>query len=180
MGDSGGLLSGRGQFSVGLGKGDTGGQGPQGPQGPEGPAGPSIVVLDALGAEVGRVLDVINSETLTIPLRVSGHTIMLFANKEGFFRNDQFPLFESSDCSGTPLMRKPTPSLFSTVTVGSPGHTVYLPDPDASFQNILIKSVLKPNGCDLQLPLRTFLVVPAIPLVDLDTLFTPPFEFELQ
>jgi len=138
-----------------------------------------VVVLDALGVEVGRVIDVTN-DTVKIPLRMNGHTFTLFADKEGFFRNDQFPLFESSDCSGTPLMARPTPSLFSTVTVGSPGHTVYLPDPDASFQNILIKSVLKPNGCDLQLPIRTFLVVPAIPLVDLDTLFTPPFDFELQ
>jgi len=163
-------------------QGETGEQGPQGiqgPEGPEGPAGPSIVVLDALGAEVGRVMDVSGNEFARVPLRVSGHTFTLIVTKEGFFRDNGVPVFESSDCSGTPLMPVGTPSVFPTVIVGSPGHTAYLPDPIAIPQNFPVESILRPDGCD---PITTGIdnAVPAIPLVDLDTLFTPPFEFELQ
>ncbi len=60
--------------------------------------------------------------------------------------------------------------------VSGPGHTLYILDPESTPQYFIAKSRFDQYGgpC-ITSDVSVYTAVPAIPLVDLDTLFTPPF-----
>ena len=139
-----------------------------------------LVLYDANDKKVGAVVDVAG---LTIPVvifRANEHVFALEAIRNRLLGR-QGLLFSSTDCSGAPLfdfeaggVQGFDVSLLPTTAIGPPGSTVYIPDPNAVAQSVLTQSFLDQVGeCIADGFMRT--VVPALPIVDLDTQFTPPF-----
>lgn len=92
-------------------QGPTGLQGQQGDPGPEGPDGASLVMKDALGIVLGRVLGRDPSNFLLTRI-VDGRTVAVFANRSALAPSTIAPgtvasttvWYESTDCSGTALV----------------------------------------------------------------------------
>jgi hypothetical protein len=84
------------------------------------------------------------------------------------------PVFASRNCLGPPLiLPRYNPG---TTFVAPPGHTVYIPDTTVPLLVRPMESMLLPDGqCDGSISHPSVSVHPAVPLVNLDRLFTPPF-----
>ena len=85
--------------------------------------------------------------------------------------------FESPDttCSGTPLVFPfdTGNQILPLARIGPPGRTVYIPDPLSTPTLINVGSALIGGSCStLSI---SFTLVPAKALIDLATMFTPPF-----
>jgi len=147
---------------------------------------------DALGKKVGDVIsvrtnldfaqDIINTgvQECTVAFKLAAS---LFALR---IRKDQLAgytplLFESEDCSGTPYIATQYLSahLFPPVAIGPPGSTAYVPDTQSSPQAIMAKSAfgVHPDHPDLCINIQdaSLEAIPALPITDLNTVFTPPF-----
>jgi hypothetical protein len=143
----------------------------------------NLRVFDANKKFVGTVLSVPYGagESATVAIRVRGYIVVFDVDKNGFIADTLGPLlFQSSDCSGTPYVPSTFPAALvqPKAVVGPPGKTVYIPDPNGDpTQRITIQSDstgsgdCKPAQCGD--PCTGF--VPALPLLDLDTVYTPPF-----
>jgi hypothetical protein len=84
--------------------------------------------------------------------------------------------FESTDCSGPPLMNWLGESVLPTV-VTAPRMTVYVPDTSFTAKQVTFNSYLLDvsygGGCGQYT--NSDSLVPAVPVVDLASVFTPPF-----
>jgi hypothetical protein len=94
--------------------------GPMGPAGPTGPAGPgSVRVMDAGGKEVGALYVAQSSSGVsqTYAMRViDNDPVLLPVSPSGFVRSiTSNPLYESTDCTGTPYFRIDVPMTASLV-----------------------------------------------------------------
>ena len=98
--------------------------------------------------------------------------------RDGFESSDDLA-FESTDCSGPPYLissESGGPSLFAAASIAPPGHTLYVEDTGASSRSINVGSTLPSvDGCGAFSPPFAMEAIPALTMVDLDTLFTPPF-----
>ena len=95
--------------------------------------------------------------------------------------------FESPDCSGTPFLYQPPNRLFDWAAVAPPGMTLYLPETEGMAPRTIVPGSFfeAVGGCQTSLtpigfddpsnPPPTAYFVPAAAIVDLLTLFTPPF-----
>lgn len=99
-----------------------------------------------------------------------------------FGRPETYLYWTSTDCSGTIYVEAQSlNALFPVTWIARPGQTLYFPDRQSTPQRITYFSVFSkedPKQRDCIMVTGTLsekLLVPAIPLVDLDTLFTPPF-----
>ncbi len=134
-----------------------------------------LVVVDVNGKLVGEAID------------LPGNPVLAFQNEKLLFEVIVTPAFfsgygggalfyESTDCSGAPLMNL-SPTLLLQTVVNPPGMTVYVPDTSAIAQEVNINSALpdvaQGGGCSTFS--FTSFMVPAVPVVDLGSLFTPPF-----
>lgn len=171
-------------------QGDPGLQGPAGLQGPKGdpgmpgPPGPAAktpAVYDAANNKVGDMISTAALTTVIVTLQIEEHLLALQVDKNSIYGSASgFPQFESTDCTGTLLIgvSSPSHSIFPYVVTGPPGNTIYLPDLNAIPQQFRYRSQLNPEGC---VPADDLLTgVPATALIDLDTLFTPPFTVQKQ
>jgi hypothetical protein len=126
------------------------------------------------------LLDVVRSDSLVIP---GLGTLLPIEGVVG-----SLIFFESRDCSGAPFMSQPPERLFDGAVVAPPGMTLYLPEaPGMVPRTILLGSFLdaldgcqtspgKITGVDDPLdPAVAADLIPAAAVVDLLTLFTPPF-----
>jgi hypothetical protein len=157
-------------------------QGPQGPTGPAGPAGstgpegPGRAVYDANGLRVGDVDQGGHLEALIIST-YDGRVFLLRVSGTGVLTTGGL-YFGTPDCTGPPLMHLSSgPSLgplLTPVHVGPPGWTVYIPDPGAVPQTLGVQSQLNGAVCSPACCVNNN-AVPYLPLVDLSTVFTPPF-----
>ena len=143
----------------------------------KGPSGTGLVLYDANDKKVGDVVDLSSLVYPVVIFRVDEHVFALRVTRSRFI--GESPLwFASTDCSGPPLLEvneeESFDLLLSNPVIGSPGHTVYVPDLNAVVQSVLVKSFLRQVGQCLP-DNATKTVVSAIPIVDLDTQFTPPF-----
>ena len=135
-----------------------------------------LVIVDANGNKVGTVLDSVN-DRYTIVMKYGERIFQLFIENNGddFWYFSLF--FESTDCSGTPFVSNSFRNKILQIgTIAPPNRTVYLPDLDAAPRVITRMSVISALSLGECVPsVYTFLASPALPVVDLDTVFTPPF-----
>jgi hypothetical protein len=87
-------------------------------------------------------------------------------------------VFESDDCSGTPFLSVPDGLLLPNTVVSTPGMTVYVPDQSAPARQVVVRSSISvefgaPGNCS-KVTINVS-ASPAIPLIDLLTVYTPPF-----
>ncbi len=141
-----------------------------------------VVVVDANGRQVGTVVEA-RVRDVTIALSVNGRRVLLDAISSVStqyyppFRGATFVAFESRDCSGPPFLFENSDRLLDAGAVASPGMTLYLPAvPEAAPVTIVSGSSAGVAGCQaVEHPLLERSWVPAVAVVDLLTLFTPPF-----
>jgi hypothetical protein len=137
----------------------------------------TLTVIDTHHKTVGQIGPFPNACTgSAVAYQVGGHIFSVGVDKTGFpkcsFGSNFF--FESTDCSGTPFVQVITSALVETARVDEPGSTVYLPDLDNIQQEFLSRSIQGSFGCSTIDNILN--VAPEIPIIDLDTVFTPPFE----
>lgn len=131
-------------------------------------------VVDANGKLIGTAT---SHDTLGVmAFRIGGQVFSVIVQGDGFEKNGQF-FFESPDttCSGIPLIDVNQNDFLTPVIIAPPGSTVYAPDPQAVAQTITVGSALTAEGSCFSFGGWTASVVPVVALVDLDTVFTPPF-----
>jgi hypothetical protein len=150
------------------------------------------VVVDSLGKELGLVVGfddslrwpvirmTINKFTFFIRVITIGDDI----NHDFGFSAGTHPdgsadslYFESNDCTGTPYLISNNPTRVTPlIAISAPGNTVYRSEgPEIS---ITIDSILRGRQeltCDVDQIPQVIPAFRAIPVANLDTLFTPPF-----
>jgi hypothetical protein len=146
-----------------------------------------VVVVDANGKHVGTVVEA-RVRDVTIALSVNGRRVLLDVISSVSteytpgaplppFRAPSFLAFESRDCSGPPFISENPDRLLDWGAIAPPGLTLYLPAvPGAAPVAIVAGSTASVAGCRVSEYLfldRSY--VPAVAVVDLRTLFTPPF-----
>ena len=158
-----------------------------GPRGPAGPAGPSgskggLKVVDGVGTEIGSVTGlVVNGSQQVLPVVVlqrNGVSVALLVFPDHFEGTGAALSYESLDCTGAPLLTGPFDSLVLPATVEGPSSTVYVPDTSLKPQSVVVQSMSQLSGCvaiPMPGPPTPVLALPAMPLVDLSALFSPPF-----
>jgi hypothetical protein len=150
----------------------------------------AIAVVDANGRQVGTVVGARIAD-VTVALSVNGRHALLdvvSANSTVYpglgallpFQGAEAGLlltFESRDCSGAPFMYEHPDRLLDWGAIASPGLTLYLPAvPGAAPVAIVAGSSASVAGCRVsEHPFLDRSYVPAVAVVDLLTLFTPPF-----
>ncbi|MGZ8916535.1 MAG: hypothetical protein ACXW1Z_25915 [Methylobacter sp.] len=138
-----------------------------------------LTVIDAHHKTVGQIGPFPACAGSAVAYQVGDRKFFVGVDKTGFSKClFEIFVFESSDCSGTPFVQVITTftlsALIETARVDEPGSTVYLPDLDNIQQGFQSHSTQSSSGCfafD-----QTLNVAPEIPIIDLDTVFTPPFE----
>jgi hypothetical protein len=144
-----------------------------------------LEVYDGNGAQIGKLIDVAfgSPGVPRVALAHNGWSFVVLVVRDRFDGNVEGPFFESPDCSGSPFVgdsSTPMPSV--AVHAPGPGLTgfqVYLGDPvvapqDLTMKSRLVKAAPRASGqCEPIDEIRQ--VRPALPLVDLDSLFIPPF-----
>ncbi len=135
-----------------------------------------LVVVDADGKLVGEALDLIYS----VAFKRDGKLFLVRLQDSSTFVGlslGGWVAFHSNNCSGAAFTLY-FPELVPLAIVTAPGMTVYAPDISAIPQEVSWNSRLY----DLSTGLvecepfsSTDLVVPAVPVVNLRSLFTPPF-----
>lgn len=78
--------------------GPAGAQGPQGPQGPMGPSGAGMVIADANGIALGKVVDALNGLVIR---QVGNDKLLVQANANGITQSSISFAHTTPDCSGT-------------------------------------------------------------------------------
>jgi hypothetical protein len=138
------------------------------------------VVVDADGKHVGTVVEA-RLRDVTIALSVNGRRVLLdvispVRTEDSPFRGAALLAFESPDCSGPAFLFEHPDRLADAGAVAPPGLTLYLPAvPGAAPTKITWGSYAGASGCQaLEQPYVAGTFVPAVAVVDLLTLFTPP------
>lgn len=115
----------------------------------------------------------------TVLLKVGEYLVALQVARNYFFADVVY--FDSANCQGTVwLLAHPyshVEPILPQVATGPPGNTVYVPEPNAAPRQVALKSYINNRGGDC-VPMSFVTQRPAIPgqqLIDLDTVFTPPF-----
>ena len=159
----------------------------------------TIAVVDANGKQVGTVVGARIAD-FTIALSVNGRDALLDVVLSDLLvipglgtllpiqGVDRLLMFESRDCSGAPFLYQPPDRLFDWAAVAPPGMTLYLPETEGMAPRTITPGSFVPalGGCltsltpitgvdDPSEPPTTAYFVPAAAIVDLLTLFTPPF-----
>ena len=137
----------------------------------------SLVVVDASGKTVGGVIAADKTE-VTVAFQIGEQFVLIPLKNDGFVIGTLN--YQTSDCSGTAFLDSPsTGAPFPNSAVAPPGKTLYLPDPNAAPETVVVKSIFFTFesfiGCDTEGGGQVSLEIPAKAVVDLNTLFTPPF-----
>ena len=134
-----------------------------------------LAAYDADGKKVGRVLDLaVAPQEALVPVRVNGTTVVLHVGKDAITADRQL-FFASPDCTGTPYIFAEPGILFeSSTTVAAPGWTLYKQQPGAPAQTIIRQSTRRIEDC-LPISAAEISVFPAVPVLDLSTIYSAPF-----
>lgn len=146
-------------------------------------------VYDANGKQVGEFYSSDNPlQYVNIILRLGQVSLPFNVNRAHIWSTlgatSSTIRFESTDCSGTPFMPASGAILLMPFfAISHPGNTVYLGDDSQSLRTtilprserqIVTESAFSPFPCS-SISEGPIDAMPLTPLVDLDTLFTPPF-----
>ncbi len=165
-------------------QGPQGATGSQGPAGPPGPAGGGLTVVDKDGKVVGSVagffFDQSQGYLSYVAGQSGGYMFLVVGSRNGFEGSGQSLWFKSDDCTGDAFLDSDSTSLLPLATIGSPGTTVYVPDPQAAPTSITALSMSQIGlGCSGPQSGPAGLVVRAIQLINLDPpLYTAPFSIK--
>jgi hypothetical protein len=134
---------------------------------------------DANGKKIGRVLDMSGTSRplseAKVPVRISGTIFVLNVQEDALDTYGPPLVFETTDCTGTPyLIPQGGDLLESGATVAAPGWTIYAQQPGEPERLITIQSQRRTGPCTLS-NAPDVSVFPAVPLIDLSTLFAAPF-----
>ena len=145
-----------------------------------------VAIVDSKGKAVGESIGALGgapSGTLMLPavlLRVGQNLAFVNVDRNGFFGGTLY--FESTNCSGTPWFRSPQPSgrpsLLPQTAIGLPGQTLYMEMAGGLTQTVTLRSSMGQDLFCLDNRFFSPITVTAVqaqPLVDLLTVFTPPF-----
>lgn len=141
-----------------------------------------VAVVDSKGKIVGHTVGGLGLNFLatahpsfepTVLLQVDQRLVAVNVAKDRFYAGQI--LFEFENCQGTPWFPplNRTESLLPYVVVGPPGNTIYLPQTNALPQLMTYSSVLTFGSCSSFSFSSTG--IPGVALINLDTVFTPPF-----
>ena len=139
-----------------------------------------VVVVDSKGKTVGAVFGGSRAR-VTVLLEVEQHLAAVEVARDRFYPGNL--CFESENCLGTPWLCAgfspvyDPPGLLSPAVIRPPGQTLYVPAPGTQLERRTIRSSLKPDDvCETNE--FTGYMLPLHPLLDLNTVFTPPFSLK--
>ncbi len=149
------------------------------------------VIVDADGDRLGSVLGLNGPMALTL-IQFQGRLFSINVSKNGLLGTGSPVLFTTANCTGTAYVSVGTSGLVTLSTIAPPGNSLYAEDPNGIPQVITPLSLLVPSGpggqpgsCQSTTPPPPpgvpppsppqILAVPAVRLIDLNTVFTAPF-----
>jgi hypothetical protein len=144
----------------------------------------SLTVVDAHGVKVG---DLFSGDTINgfLAFEVDQQPFVLRVSPQGLAGAFTTVVFNSNNCSGPPLIFRRDETTFPAAfllypanAIDGPGRTLYLEDPaaDPFVLQTFSGSQLDVDGtCRPASTTDPSVFVPVQPIIDLDTLFTPPF-----
>ncbi len=156
----------------------------------DGNAYSGFTVYDARNTRVGTVIDLEGADSwrtyARVLTQVNGHLLTVLVSHQQFASDfGAWLIFESGDCSGPAFAGVnglPSDVAITPVTVvAEPGSRAYVVDLAARRELIAYRSVRGAKSFDTDLgcqavgfPAQAY-GIPAVPVVDLDGLFGPPF-----
>lgn len=138
-----------------------------------------LTVVDVNGTKVGETIGVGIDGAPLISMIIESEIFVVGVSEYRFFTEYQGTgllsrlYWDGLNCTGTPLIVGSANTILPNVRVNIPGNTIYLEDDDDEERQGL--SYLVAEGKDCLNPSLIHSGVPATPLIDLNTLFTPPF-----
>lgn len=139
------------------------------------------MVVDSGGTVVGNVIGLtFDGSQRVLPevvLQRNGRLVGLLVYPDRFEGSGASLAYESLDCTGQAWLNGPFATPILPGTIEGPGQTLYVPDPSATPGLVTAQSLLQLGTC-FTFQFDYLSAVPAIPLVDLDTLYTPPFSLK--
>jgi hypothetical protein len=142
-----------------------------------------MMVVDSLGTQIGNVFgltfDGSQHVLANVVLQKDGRMVALIVYPDHFEGTGPSLSFQSTDCTGTALFDGAFNTMILPGTIEGPGNTVYVPDTSTPPQSLTANSLLQLGTC-YSAPggFGLLLAIPAVPLVNLDTLYTPPFSLK--
>ena len=141
------------------------------------PAQDALTVVDSTGKVLGPVLDTTDNTYffMEVAMKAGGHVFVVSLNRTDIKFGPLTLYYASADCSGAAYFGACSPLLTgcSTIGPGDLGHSLFLRTPDAPRAPVSVRS--KFDGfCDTFVAF-TLNGLPASPVADLESMFTPPF-----
>jgi hypothetical protein len=140
-----------------------------------------MMVVDSGDTVVGNVtgftFDGSQRVLPAVVLERNGQRVGLLVHPDRFEGSGPSLAYESLDCTGQAWLNGPFATLILPGTIEGPGQTVYIPDLSATPGLVTAQSLLQMGRC-FTFQFDVSPAVPALPLVDLDTVFTPPFRLK--
>jgi hypothetical protein len=143
----------------------------------------SLMVVDAHGTTVGPVISLLRATAgpffAVVAYEVDQQPFVLLVASFQLSGSAPGPYFASGNCSGPPLVGDEPGSVMAGAVVSAPGHTVYVAEPDTtpqSFDGFQGTLRAQDGTCQPFVVLDGRITLTAArAVVDLDTLFTPPY-----
>jgi len=132
-----------------------------------------VALVDSTGKIVGHVLGGLGWGT-TVLLKIDERLVAVNVRKDGYQQGTLY--FDLPNCLGIPWLPfvSPLSSFLTVASIGPPGNTVYVPQQGVPSAHVRIQSWLRSDGCSPFFN-ETIHVTPTESLINLDTVFTPPF-----
>ena len=135
-----------------------------------------LEIVDSAGQVVGHHASNMFEGTLSAMLEVDQKFYLVAVSRNGFFSFGRF-FYTQPNCQGQAWLDAEEGTCGGMCTsseVGAPGQTLYAPDPAVPPQTMTFLSLLDSRGCSSAFG-QSALAARAVPVIDLNTVFTPPF-----
>jgi len=150
---------------------------------------PNLVIFDSTNKKVGQPSFLSTSSDVRLDFRFGQFSFYVYVKPSGFYTSgERYLYFQDGTCSSIPFLDafvyNYSQEFLTPAVVNQPGHTVYIANPATPPQNRTIGSLRFADGtCCAGSPIfdscfgeaTTYFAVEALPVINLDTKFTPPF-----